>query len=142
MKNWIPKAVAYLEQSLGKVPTELNEIDWKEDLSPKNPKLCQHLSAYANLPGGGFLVFGVDDKQAIPVGIDRAKANLIVEKLASLCRDGVNPLVSIDHSIETFRDKELLLVFIRESAVKPVHLANKTIEDSYIRSGGWSTNAQ
>jgi ATP-dependent DNA helicase RecG len=141
MKNWIAKAIAYLEQSLGKVPTELNEIDWKEDLSPKNAKLCQHLSAYANLPGGGFLVFGVDDKQAIPVGIDRAKANLIVEKLASLCRDGVNPLVSIDHSIETFRDKELLLVFIRESAVKPVHLANKTIEDSYIRSGGTTRKA-
>lgn len=42
MKNWIDKAIAYLDKSLGKVPTELNEIDWKEDLSPKNDKLCQH----------------------------------------------------------------------------------------------------
>lgn len=29
MKNWINKAITYLDKSLGKVPTELNEIDWK-----------------------------------------------------------------------------------------------------------------
>jgi hypothetical protein len=33
MKNWIPKAIAYLDKSLGKVPSKLNEIDWKESLS-------------------------------------------------------------------------------------------------------------
>ncbi len=141
MKNWIPKAVEYLEQSLGKVPTELNEIDWKETLSPNNSKLCQHLSAYANLPGGGFLVFGVDNKQAALIGITQAKASEIVEKLASLCRDGVDPLVSIDHAIVTFRGTELLFVYIRESAIKPVHLAGKTIEDSFIRSGGTTRRA-
>ena len=29
MKNWIPLAIAYLDKSLGKIPSELNEIDWK-----------------------------------------------------------------------------------------------------------------
>src|SRR5690554_2359603 len=113
MKNWIDKAIVYLDKSLGKVPTELNEIDWKEDLSPKNEKLCQHISAFANLPGGGFLVFGIDNKTAEIVGIDRSKADNIVERLGSLCRDGVNPLVRIDHSIETFRGEELLFVYIQ-----------------------------
>ncbi len=50
MKNWIPKAIMYLVKSLGKVPSELNEIDWKEQLSPNNDKLCKHISAFANLP--------------------------------------------------------------------------------------------
>ncbi|MEN8886260.1 MAG: ATP-binding protein, partial [Winogradskyella sp.] len=71
MKNWIPKAISYLDKSLGKVPSELNEIDWKENLSPKNAKLCQHISAFANMPGGGFLVFGVNDKTATIIGIER-----------------------------------------------------------------------
>lgn len=141
MKNWINKAIAYLDKSLGKVPTELNEIDWKEDLSPKNDKLCQHISAFANMPGGGFLVFGIDNKTANVTGIDKTKEDNIIERLASLCRDGVNPLVKIDHSIETFRGEELLFVYIQESAIKPVHLIHKTIEDSFIRSGGTTRKA-
>ena len=141
MKNWIPKAINYLGKSLGKVPSELNEIDWKETLSPKNDKLCQHISAFANMPGGGFLVFGINDKTASIIGIERTKADNIVERLASLCRDGVDPLVKIDHSIETFRGVELLFVYILENAIKPVHLARKTIEDSFIRIGGTTRKA-
>lgn len=141
MKNWIEKAIIYLEKSLGKIPSELNEIDWKATLSPKNDKLCKHITAFANLPGGGFLVFGIDDKTASIIGITKPDADNIVERLASLCRDGVDPLVSIDHSIETFRDKELLFVYIKESAVKPVHIKNQTIEESYIRSGGTTRKA-
>lgn len=82
MKNWIPKAIAYLDKSLGKVPSELNEIDWKESLSPKNDKLCQHISAFANMPGGGFLVFGIDNKTATILGIKRNEADAIVLKNA------------------------------------------------------------
>ena len=62
MKNWINKAISYLDKSLGKIPSELNEIDWKITLSPNNEKLCKHIAAIANLPAGGFLTFGVDDK--------------------------------------------------------------------------------
>lgn len=126
MKNWIPLAIAYLDKSLGKIPSELNEIDWKASLSPNNDKLCRHIAAFANLPGGGFLAFGVDDKTNKINGISKPDADNIVGRLASLCRDGVNPLVSIDHSIETFRGEELLFVYIKESAIKPVHINGQT----------------
>ena len=126
---------------MGAVPSELNEIDWKESLSPNNAKLCKHISAFANLPGGGFLAFGIDNKTANVVGITKGEATTIVNKLASLCRDGVDPLVSIDHSIESFRGQEILLVYIKESVIKPVHLSGKTIEDSCIRSGGTTRKA-
>ncbi len=141
MKNWINKAIQWLDKSLGKIPSELNEIDWKITLSPNNDKLCKHIAAFANLPGGGFLAFGVDDNTGKVMGIKKTEADNIVERLASLCRDGVEPLISIDHSIETFRGEEILFVFIKESAVKPVHLKDKTIEDSHIRSGGTTRKA-
>lgn len=131
----------WLDKSLGTVPTELNEIDWKETLSPNNDKLCKHISAFANLPGGGYLAFGIDNNSGEVLGIEKTKAETIVEKLASLCRDGVDPLVNIDHTIETFRGKPLLLVYIRESAVKPVHLKSKSIEEAFIRSGGTTRKA-
>ncbi|TYR36911.1 ATP-binding protein [Sphingobacterium phlebotomi] len=118
MKNWVNKAITYLDKSLGKVALELNEIDWKASLSPKNDKLCQHISSFSNLPGGGFLVFGVNDKTGELIGIDRIKATEIVDKLSSLCRDGVSPLVRIDHSIETYKEQSLLFIHIYESAIK------------------------
>jgi len=141
MKPWIAKAISYLQSSLSPVPQELNELDWKSNLSPKKDKLCQHLCAFANLPGGGFLVFGLEDATGKPVGIDKTVADDIVERLANLCRAGVEPLVSMDHAIELFDDCPLLFVYIKESAVKPVHLAHKSIEDSFIRSGGTTRSA-
>ncbi|GAA4736442.1 ATP-binding protein [Flavisolibacter ginsenosidimutans] len=141
MKAWIKKAKEYLTHSLGKVPQELNELDWKETLSPQNDKLCRHICAFANYPGGGYLVFGVEDKTAQPKGIGKPEADTIVATLANLCRNNVSPLVSIDHLIEEYEGVSLLFIHIRESAVKPVHLASKTIEDSYIRSGGTTRKA-
>lgn len=141
MKQWIKKAKEYLTQSLGKVPQELNELDWKETLSPNNGKLCHHICAFANLPGGGYLVFGINSKTATPQGINKEEADLIVHRLSSLCRDGVNPLVNIEHLIDEYDGIPLLFIHIRESAVKPVHLVNKTIEDSFIRSGGTTRKA-
>lgn len=141
IKNWIKRAFEFLEHSLSPVPQELNELDWKEELSPDNKKLSRHISAFANNPGGGFLVFGIENKSGTPTGITQIQAENIVQKLSSLCRDMVNPLVSIDHAIESYNGKPLLFVFIKESAVKPVHLASGTIEDAYIRSGGTTRKA-
>ena len=61
MKHWITTAVSTLDSSLGPVPHELNELDWKQNLSPKKDRLAQHLSAFANYSNGGVLVFGVND---------------------------------------------------------------------------------
>jgi len=38
---------------------ELNEIDWKVALSDDKKRLAEHLCAFANYPGGGYLVFGI-----------------------------------------------------------------------------------
>lgn len=130
-----------VNHSLSGVPHELNELDWKESLSPKTDKLTQHLSAFANLPGGGFLVFGVESKLGTPIGINKKDADEIVEKLSMLGRETLEPLVSIDHLIESYQGKALLFIHIKESAVKPVHLKKGTIEDTFIRTGGCTRKA-
>lgn len=141
IKNWAIKAFALLDNCFSKLPVEINELDWKENLSPKNDKLAQHLSAFANNPGGGFLIFGIDDKTGNILGVDKNKASEIIDKLSSIGRDSLEPMVSIDHCIEEYKNENVLLVHIRESSIKPVHLKSKTIEESFIRSGGTTRKA-
>jgi predicted HTH transcriptional regulator len=141
MKPWISKAIKYLELSLGPIPQELNELDWKETLSPNNDKLCKHLSAFSNNPGGGFLVFGIDNNTGNIIGITKKMTDTIIDKLSSLCRDSLNPVAIMDHAIIDFRSKQLLCIYIKESAIKPVHIAHKSIEECYIRTGASSRKA-
>ena len=56
MNNWKEAALDALHRSIQPVPQELNEIDWKGGLSSKTERLAQHICAFANLSGGGFLV--------------------------------------------------------------------------------------
>lgn len=140
-KKWISKALELLEHSLTPIPQEINELDWKEQLSPDTKKLQKHLSAFANHPGGGFIVFGINDKTGLPSGIHDLVSNIIIEKLSSIGRDSLNPMVVIDHAIEMYNGVSLLFVYVKESAIKPVHFKSGTIEDSYIRTGGTTRQA-
>lgn len=140
-KKWLLRAFALLDNSLNPVPQELNEIDWKEGLSPKNDKLAQHLSAFANHAGGGNIVFGIDDKTASLIGITKGEAEIIIQKITSIGRDALNPLITIDHSIDIYNHVPLLFVHINESATKPVHLQHKSIEETFIRTGGTTRKA-
>ncbi|OQW99079.1 MAG: hypothetical protein BWK73_51065 [Thiothrix lacustris] len=63
-KYWIIKARELLALSREPIPHELNELDWKSELSSKQDRTIEHLIAFANHPGGGYLVFGVRDGDA------------------------------------------------------------------------------
>jgi predicted HTH transcriptional regulator len=140
-KEWVQKAISLLDDSLNPIIQELNDLDWKQSLSPNNDKLARHLSAFANLPGGGFMVFGIEDKSGAIIGVSSQDSKNIIEKLGNLGRDAVDPVIRIDHATELYQGKPLLFVHIYESSVKPVHLRSGGIEDSYIRSGGSTRKA-
>ena len=54
-KKWVDLALQLLEKSLNPVPHELNELDWKTDVSSKgSPNLAKHISAFANYTHGGY----------------------------------------------------------------------------------------
>ena len=124
-----------LESSLKPLPHEKNELDWKSDLSHKTEKLAQHLSAFSNLQGGGFLAFGINDSGE-PKGVARNSYQEIIKKLGNIARDGLVPAVSLDHSILEYGGVNILFIYVQESIEKPVCLRGKTIYDSYTRSAG------
>ena len=71
----------------------------------------------------------------------KEQAEQVVQKLSNLCRNAVNPLVNLDHAIEEYKGVPLLFIYIKESAVKPVSVNPKSIEDAYIRNGGTTRQA-
>ena len=81
--DWLNRAVGLLDQSLNPIANELNELDWKEKLSTNKDKLKQHLIAMSNLPGGGFLVFGIKDDNTEITGVPPDDASVIIEKLSN-----------------------------------------------------------
>ena len=111
-KAWIKKGKELLDDSLNPIPQELNELDWKEALSPSNSKLTKHLSAFANMPGGGFLVFGVEDGTGVLKGVSTRQSVTITEKLGSLGRDTLSPVIKIDHSVESYNNVPILFIYI------------------------------
>lgn len=138
---WVDQALIFLENSLQPVPEELNELDWKEKLSTNKERLSEHLSAFANYPGGGFMIFGIEDRTAKVVGIDKTNCHLIIEKLTNLARNTLEPQVRLCHAVENYQGVPILIVRVKESAVKPVHVRKKTLEDSFIRTGGTTRKA-
>lgn len=140
MKDWTSKAVELINNSLFPIPQEMNELDWKEDLSAKTDKLAQHLSAFANTPGGGYIVFGIADNGEV-IGVDPSRVKICIERLANISRDSLEPTVKIDHAVELYNNHSILIISVYESSIKPVHLKNKSIEDCFIRSGGTTRKA-
>ena len=53
--DWKEIAIRILNDSLYPIPSELNKLDWKSGLSDKTERLAQHISAFANMKGGGFM---------------------------------------------------------------------------------------
>ncbi len=141
MKIWLENAQTLLELSLKPFPQELNELDWKLTISQKGDKLAKHLSAFANNPDGGYLVFGIENKTGKPVGTTQEDSNKIVERLASIARESLVPEVALDHAIITYQEIPLLLVWVKESSNKPVQLTGKSIEESFVRVGGTTRKA-
>lgn len=140
-KHWIPVASAWLTQSLEPVPHELNELDWKAGLSDNKERLAEHLIAFANHPNGGFLVFGIRDGDAALAGVTQNEIAGIVNVLANLGRDAIEPPLAIDHAVIDYCGVSLLLVHVPEQRNKPAHKRGKSIEEAWIRSGGTTRKA-
>ena len=133
--DWKEKAIKYLENSLYPIPTELNEIDWKSDLSPKSERLAQHLCAFSNLNDGGFLVFGVNNDASM-FSVSKEKADEIIKTLGNIAFNNLSQSIQIQHNFIEYNGNSLLFIYIPEQMEKPVYLRGKTIYDSFHRSAG------
>jgi predicted HTH transcriptional regulator len=133
--DWQEKAITTLHNSLFPVPTELNELDWKSGLSPKTERMAQHISAFANLQGGGILAFGVNNDGSL-FSVSKQEADKIIQLLGNIAKNNLNYSIKIEHAIMKYGEHSLLFVYIPEQPEKPVHLRSSDLFNSYCRSAG------
>lgn len=133
--EWKEKAIKILKDSLYPIPSELNELDWKSGLSNKSERLAQHISAFANMKGGGILVYGVHNDGTC-FNMEKEETDKIIQTLGNIANNNLAYPIHIEHSIMEFEGCSLLFVYIPEQADKPVHLRGKDIYVSYHRSAG------
>lgn len=83
MKAWEEKAISFLQESLYPVPQELNEIDWKSDLSTNTERLAHHISAFSNYSRGGFLAIGINNNgESCP--LSKSEMDEIIKKIGNI----------------------------------------------------------
>ena len=133
--DWKEKAIKILRDSLYPIPSELNELDWKSGLSKKSERIAQHISAFANMKGGGILVYGVNNDGTC-FSITKDEIDKIVQTLGNIAHNNLVYSIPIEHSILDYEGYSLLFVYIPEQSDKPVHLRGKDIYTSYCRSAG------
>lgn len=135
MSYWLDKAIKTLEKSLKPIPQEINELDWKSDISSKSERLAQHISAFANYKGGGFFVFGINNDATFNdlAGVD---VDNLVNRLGNVARNNLAQPVAIDHIVFSYNDHSILFVYVPEASDKPVNLRGKDFFESYKRSAG------
>lgn len=135
MNTWEETAIKLLDKSLKPISQELNEIDWKCALSTKTDRLAQHISAFANYPGGGFLAIGIDN-DGKPSPLNKTQMDEIIQKLGNIARNNLAQPIGIEHAVITYNDNPVLFIHIPEQSTKPIHLRGPNIFDCYTRSAG------
>lgn len=133
--NWKENAIRVLRDSLYPIPSELNELDWKSGLSDKSDRLAQHISAFANLKGGGVLVYGINNDGTC-FSLNKEVIDKTVQTLGNISHNNLAYPIHIEHSVMEFNGCNLLFVYIPEQSDKPVHLRGRDIYASYHRSAG------
>ena len=135
MNNWKETALDALNRSIQPIPQELNEIDWKGGLSNKTDRLAQHICAFANLSGGGFLVFGINDDIGFEE-MDKATIEETTKKLGNIAKNNLAWSIQLEHAVLDYKGHALLFVRIPEQQNKPVYLRGRDNYEAYIRSAG------
>ncbi|TFH94007.1 AlbA family DNA-binding domain-containing protein, partial [Porphyromonas levii] len=132
--DWKENALETLENSLYPIPSELNQLDWKSDLSDKSERLAEHLCAFSNYKGGGYLVYGVNNDASFGL-LTQDNIEEIVRKLANIAKNNLSIAISIEHAVLEYQGHSLLFVRIPEQVNKPIYKRGR-IYDAYTRSGG------
>lgn len=123
-----------LQEALARLTLEGDNLNLEaktfSEFSPANlgPSLC----ALANLPGGGTILLGVDERQPDPlVGVDTPHD--LAQRATNLARNGLVPTLSVDTRVLELGGKQVIVVNVSEAPVstKPVAFRGKAYVRQY-----------
>ena len=113
------------------VGTDLRQVEAKRASTQLPRRLWESLSAFANSPGGGILILGVDETRGFEVnGVSDAKK--IFQDLASMCAE-MEPRLTPIINIHAFDGRQVIVAEVTELL--------PTEKPCYHRAGGYTNGA-
>lgn len=112
---------------------ETSKVQFKL-LLDNNNSIAAEMIAMANSKGG-IILFGVEDKTGVIVGLDYGQLQKIGNEVATIATDFVKPQLFINTEVVSLGDekKNILIVYVDEGVAKPYKDRNGTI---WIKQGG------
>ncbi len=111
-------------------------LEFKRAISSPE-KIAREIAAFANT-NGGHLIIGVDDDHAITGVESYHEQDFYLEQAA---HDLCTPALTYHMEVIPYYHREILLVYIEESPVKPVTVQNGVRDAVYVRINDQSTRA-
>lgn len=130
--SWRMRTAQDLVETMRKHRSDLPNVEAKSARGGFPASVIPTLSALSNLPGGGWIVLGVDEHQGFaPVTLDNPAE--LVHTLVSKARQGFDPPVAIEANIDIVDGHQVVLVRIGETppSAKPCRIVSTG--DAYMR---------
>ena len=117
-------------------------VEYKVEVPKKSENYMKTVVAFAN-GRGGRLVFGVDDKTLEIVGMDPDTIFQTIDSITNAISDSCEPKIYPDVTLQTIREKTVIVVEILPGPMRPYYLKSKGLPaGTYIRVSGTSRLAE
>jgi predicted HTH transcriptional regulator len=136
-KDILPANVLSLKAGKTYLKTrESPNIEFKKSFNVANiAEYGKDMAAFSN-HSGGYLIFGVEDKPHIPVGLQNDRFNETDESvITSFLNDHFAPAVDWEKDIIVWKRKTFGVIHVFESASKPVMATSDAGKKQEIKSG-------
>jgi ATP-dependent DNA helicase RecG len=111
---------------------EVHGVEVKSATGGLPDSITETMSAFANLPGGGLIVLGLDEAAGFePVGLKNAVA--LAAGVASRARQAFHPEVHVDVDVQPFEGADVVVARVRELAASAKPCFVKRSGQAYLR---------
>ncbi len=120
---------------------EPDAVEVKAAHHPKEtPRVYDSLSAFANRPGGGVILFGLDEKQRFKI-VGVGNPQKAQDDVTNWARKEMEPPVQVEFTVDEIEDAPVMVIEVREvpNEQKPCYYKPKGLHGNggaFIRAGG------
>ena len=119
---------------------ESKNIEYKVTVPDKSEKYMKTVVAFAN-GKGGKIVFGVDDKTLEIVGMNTENIYKTMDAITNAISDACEPAIRPDVTLQTVKDKTVIVVEILPGAQRPYYIKSQgMIDGTYVRVSATGTD--
>jgi hypothetical protein len=118
---------------------EGQQLDYKRDFYKDSKEFTKDVTAFANA-NGGYIIFGIDEKQNVVTGLNDNVGNGKIEDwITNVLNTNTDQTIDYEIKFININDTEIplyvIVFFIKESKNKPVYVTTDNKSVCYIRKG-------